>query len=389
MRGKRIPITNGGAGYTAALRVGSRRGTANVILDTGSSTLAVNHSTWKPQRDAAARATVWAQDITYGTAGWAGPVLNTKVRLGGVRLSAGIVAVVLDEIPHGFGPADGILGLAYGRLNGCYDLSAFLRRHHIDPAVTYPWPFLARNSRSAIEHAAKLFSAMPKKTLTPFFTQLVDERKAVNKFAFYTRRSVPHAKKRAENKGFFILGGGEEQRDLYRGAFATVRVVHDKHYNTALKAVQVGDAAPVRAGRLPRRLKRLISNSLVDSGTDCLALATDVFDTIMLSLDRRLAKIARRSAQSRKGVRNAEVDLARWPTITFILAGKRGEDVPLVCAPSTYWQLDAGEPGRAMFRINSAGRVQSILGLPLFNNYYTVFDRSVGKNGVIRFAKIK
>jgi hypothetical protein len=81
--------------------------------------------------------------------------------------------------------------------------------------------------------------------------------------------------------------------------------------------------------------------------------------------------------------------LARWPTITFILAGKRGEDVPLVCAPSTYWQLDAGEPGRAMFRINSAGRVQSILGLPLFNNYYTVCDRSVGKNGVIRFAKIR
>jgi hypothetical protein len=32
---------------------------------------------------------------------------------------------------------------------------------------------------------------------------------------------------------------------------------------------------------------------------------------------------------------------------------------------------------------------QSILGLPLMNNYYTVFDRSQDVNGVIRFAKIK
>jgi len=42
-----------------------------------------------------------------------------------------------------------------------------------------------------------------------------------------------------------------------------------------------------------------------------------------------------------------------------------------------------------MFQINPIGQVQSILGLPLFNNYYTVFDRSVDKSGVIRFAQIK
>jgi hypothetical protein len=32
---------------------------------------------------------------------------------------------------------------------------------------------------------------------------------------------------------------------------------------------------------------------------------------------------------------------------------------------------------------------QSILGLPLMNNYYTLFDRSVDPSGVIRFATIK
>lgn len=32
---------------------------------------------------------------------------------------------------------------------------------------------------------------------------------------------------------------------------------------------------------------------------------------------------------------------------------------------------------------------QSILGLPLMNNYYVVFDRSLDSQGVIRFAPIK
>jgi hypothetical protein len=37
---------------------------------------------------------------------------------------------------------------------------------------------------------------------------------------------------------------------------------------------------------------------------------------------------------------------------------------------------------------SAQGPNQSILGLPLLNNYYTVFDRSAG-TGVIRFAPIK
>ncbi|HKF71209.1 MAG TPA: pepsin-like aspartic protease [Stellaceae bacterium] len=387
MTGQRIHITNAGIGYTATLHVGSHQDPANVILDTGSSTLAVRHSAYKPRHDAAIKATDLAQDIIYRTGGWVGPVITTTLALGGIGLPRGIMAIALDEEPHSFGPADGILGLAYDQLNGCYDLSAYLKRH--GAAATYPWPFPARDSMSTVKHLAKLFSAMPKKTLTPFFTQLVDAEKAANKFAFYTRRSVPRATKRAENAGFFILGGGEEQHDLYQGKFLDVEVVHDKHYNTTLKAVQVGHAPPARAHSLPAQFKKLISNSIIDSGTDCLALATDVFKAITSSLDPKLAAIAKRALNSRKGVANAEVDLARWPDITFILEGERGRDVPLVCAPKTYWQLDAGEPGRALFRINPFGQVLSILGLPLLNNYYTVFDRSAHKTGVIRFAKMK
>ena len=45
--------------------------------------------------------------------------------------------------------------------------------------------------------------------------------------------------------------------------------------------------------------------------------------------------------------------------------------------------------GPGVFQINNGGTFpQSILGLPLFNNYYTVFDRTQDPYGAVRFAPI-
>jgi hypothetical protein len=65
--------------------------------------------------------------------------------------------------------------------------------------------------------------------------------------------------------------------------------------------------------------------------------------------------------------------------------------VALTVAPTTYWQSDSPAPGQASFRITGplSEANQSNLGLPLLNNYYTVFDRGAGAQGVIRFAPIK
>ena len=50
-------------------------------------------------------------------------------------------------------------------------------------------------------------------------------------------------------------------------------------------------------------------------------------------------------------------------------------------------------PGQAYFQIivplQGDDENWSVLGLPLLNNYYTIFDRSLSTNGVIRFAPIK
>jgi hypothetical protein len=67
--------------------------------------------------------------------------------------------------------------------------------------------------------------------------------------------------------------------------------------------------------------------------------------------------------------------------------------VKLEVKPETYWQTDAPKAGYATAVLqgdNGQGGGQSILGLPLMNNYLTVFDRSVDRGmGVISFAKIK
>ena len=60
----------------------------------------------------------------------------------------------------------------------------------------------------------------------------------------------------------------------------------------------------------------------------------------------------------------------------------------LSCSPQTYWQTDAGTPGQAIFQISNSQMPQSILGLPLMNNYYTVFDRTQDPYGAIGFAPI-
>jgi hypothetical protein len=400
MTGVRIPITNvyGGGDYTAVIQVGNRKTPAHVILDTGSSTLAVKQSVYDADQDKAKKATASAQDVTYGTGGWAGPILKTTLAISGqhgsVGLPNGAVALALDLEPHNFGPADGVFGLAYNSLNTCYDLTALLERHGIRPPITYPWPFPARDTQSAVEQMQKIFQELPHKPLTPFFTQLVDEKKCANKFAFYTKRSMPKVNKNdPANRGLFILGGGEEQTDLFDGKFVNVDVVHDAWYNTTLKSIRVGDGAVIPAHPLaPEYAKTMFSNSVVDSGTNSLALSANLFKAVMQAFGRlnpAFAKLAAQSLQSGNGVANSSVRLAQWPNITFVLAGEHGEDISLTCVPQTYWQFDAGAAGRARFQINAMGQVQTILGLPLFNNYYTVFDRSTDKSGVVRFAPIK
>jgi hypothetical protein len=412
----RIPITNifCSSDYTATLFVGSEKTPANVIMDTGSSTLAVKPSTYHAAKDNDMTTTTLAQEVLYGTGGWAGPVVNTSLVMGtekgSVRLEHAPIAITSVQQPGNFEKdVDGIMGLAYNALNGAYDFKSYIAKNKIDPAATFPWIFPAKSFKTFSKQFQKVVSSqrIPEENVVPYFTELETKGIVSDKFAFYTLRSwirlkTTNAKKIASdpyNNGWFILGGGEEEKDLYTGGFVNVAVMHDLYYNTNLRAVQVAGCEPVAALPLQRKYRPYaISNSIVDSGTSDLSLSQDVYDAIINSfqkLDPWFVKLINRSNQlnqKNKAIATSSLKLEKWPDIIFILAGENGEDVKLTCTPDTYWQTDFPAGGQAMFQISGPieeGLNQSILGLPLMNNYYCVFDRSLDSYGIIRFAKIK
>jgi len=398
----RVPINNvkGGGDYTGEIRVGSQGAVANVILDTGSSTLAVIPRVYKVAEDKNVTLTSFAQLVTYGTGGWSGPVLQTTLSMGSGANQASVntyIAIADEQLPHNLGPADGILGLAFNSLNGAYDLTAYLTSQNVNPPVTYPWLFPVRTSAAALQQVEQFLARLTEIDLTPYFTALETANVTRNIFAFYTLRSTPNMASANPatdplNNGIFVLGGGLDQVDLYTGEPLNVAVLDNLYYNTNLKAVQVGNTAPVGVNPLPAsQAKSLGSNSIVDSGTNSLVLAQNVYDAVISGLGSLSANFATlvREATSNGAVPQSNLNLSNWPDIKFVMQGADGGDVTLICTPATYWQTDAYQAGYAAFQINNGGNFPlSILGLPLFNNYYTVFDRTQNPYGTINFAPI-
>jgi hypothetical protein len=404
----RLDITNvlSGNDYSAQLVIGSNGAVANVILDTGSSTLAVEPSVYTGAGDKDLQASTIAQLVTYGTGGWAGPVVNTTLSFG-----AGAGQLVLPNCPiaitavqekGNFQGVTGIMGLAYNGLNNAFDFKTYLARQ--GKASIYPWPF-GKAWKTFLAGFGKLVQTARASgvDVKPYFDQLEEGGVVANKFAFYTlrswvslRRGTTVADTSADplNRGYLILGGGEEQNDLYTGAFSTVSVLHDLYYNTNLKSVRVDGSPPHQAAPLqPQDLASSISNSIIDSGTSDLSLAQDVFQAIAQGLQQKnpaFGQAIEAATNTRGGIAAASLNLAQWPNIYFTLEGENGQDVELACTPQTYWQTDFPAAGQAVFQISGPLNTvnQSILGLPLMNNYYTVFDRSQDVNGVVRFATI-
>ena len=403
----RIPITNvwDGSAYSAKLGVGAGGAVVNVMLDTGSSTLAVESAAYDGTADSALMVTSLAQLITYGAGGWAGPVVTTDVTFG-----EGSDALVLKDTPiaiatvqlGSLGGVNGVLGLAYGGENPAWDLSAHLTGKGL-PAATFPWPFGTGDWNGFLAAFQPIIQAMAPHLVSPYPDQLAGEGLVANRFAFYALRSAVSTRMGADpasqgkdplNNGVFVLGGGEEQTDLYDGAFVSVAVVHDLFYNVNLTSVRVGAGVPVKAAPLQAAWQAsLASNALIDSGSDHLRLASDVYQAVLAGLAAASPAFGSLvdDALAGRPVAMAALDLTAWPDIVFTLSGVAGDDMPLVIAPETYWQADSPVPGQASFRISGplSEANQSNLGLPLLNNYYTVFDRSAGAQGEIRFAPIR
>jgi hypothetical protein len=403
----RIPITNvwDGSAWSARLGIGAGGAMANVLLDTGSATLAVESSVYDGTDDPALMVTGLAQLITYSGGGFAGPVVTTDVTFG-----EGADALVLKDTPlaiavvqqGSLGGVNGVMGLAYAGINPAYDLTPWFGAKGL-PAATFPWPFQAGDWNGFLGQFQPVVQPLQPQTIPPCLDQLAARGLIANRFAFYTLRSAVSTRMGDDpasqagdplNNGVFVLGGGAEEDDLYEGAFASVAIVHDVFYNVSLTSVRVGGGASVKAATLQTPYQAsLVSNALIDSGSDHLRLANDVYQAVLAGLAAANPAFGQlvNDALAGRPVAMAALDLAAWPDIVFTLSGVAGEDVPLTVAPQTYWQTDTPVPGHASFRIAGplSAANQSNLGLPLLNNYYTIFDRAAGAQGVIRLAPIK
>jgi hypothetical protein len=366
----RIPITNihMDGDYTGQILVGPEQTPMNVILDTGSSALALDGHKYQPAPGD--EHTRLAQTDSYGDgSSWTGAVINTAVAIGtggaSVTLPNANVAVAYDASSNMFRQADGILGLAYAALDDAFQMPQDTWAHK------YTAPQVSQGTRTEIP---------------PYLTQLDGANVTSDIVSFYTKRSFIHAggAKDPLNQGWMIVGGGVEATDLYTGSFQVVKVLADQWYNTNLKAIIVGHTSPIQVkARGPQGMP---SNSIVDSGTNSLNLPATLLKAIFSKFSADQQQLLHTSVFDQRVVPTSSLHLADWPDITFVLQGDTG-NVSLLVSPRDYWQVDVGKPSPAMAAFTQGDPALSILGLPLMNGYFTIFDGEAdGGRGVIRFA---
>jgi hypothetical protein len=407
----RIPINNTYAkgGYCARVHIGHHQHPVNLVLDTGSSTLAVHNGSYKPECDSALQPTSLAQDVIYGKGGWYGPVVTTRVRMGLPGHSANLnkvrIAVTCKEQAQSFVDADGILGLAYCGLNPAYDLEQYLQSNQVTPAYSYPFLMNAAQQDKSVRQYRQFLHQYPRRQLTPYFTQLEEQGVVANQFALLTHRSsiyqtdssCPLEKLAAHhlNQGVFVLGKPKLHLDLYREPFHSIKVLDDKYYNVELLGLQLGEGQPLSAPRLQSNEQPgYRTNAIIDSGSTLIVLPQVLFQALMEQFyainpdfQTLLAPFQTFSGEE-AGIALTQLKLSDWPPLHLDFTGEQGMPVRLTLKPETYWQTHAPKSNQAYFKLTTVPDWpnQSILGLPLLNNYYCLFDRSAGGTGAIRFA---
>src|SRR5579871_2589468 len=374
----RIPITNiyMGGDYTGVICVGPTKKQLNVILDTGSSALALDGSKYQPDFPAGDQSTNFAQTDSYGDGStWTGAVIKTTLTVGtgsaSATLNAGNAAIAYQASSDMFGQTDGILGLAYAPLDDAFQM----------PQDTWKNQYTSTQVRTG-----------KRGDLVPYLTQLAQTGVTSDKISFYTRRSFIHVgggdASDPLNQGWMIVGGGEESTDLYTGTFQSVKVLADEWYNTNLKSIQVGTTTPLKVGA--RGAKGMPSNSIVDSGTNSLNLGPTLLKGLFTRFSAEQQALLQQSVYDNRLVAVSELgNLASWPKLTFVLEGDAG-DVSLTVNPGDYWQVNTQSVGAALCAITVGEPGLDILGLPIMNGYFTIFDGEAdGGRGVIKFATRK
>lgn len=397
--------------YTATGRFGEHGDPAQLILDTGSSTLVVGPRAYRPERDGRLAATPWVQEIRYGGGAWAGPVLRSRLAFGHGHHARAIddaLFACCETEDALFQGADGLWGLAYRQLDPAWDVSALLGQQGHAPPLSWPWPY-AQGHELDLGRFHDFLRQQPQTHLRPAFTALEEEGVVRNRFALAIGRAVVHAAHGKPslaaleadplNRGALVLGGGAEQQHLYHGGFQDVRITHALYYNANLRSVRVGTDDPIPVPPLPpSRVADLGSNAMLDTGCSFLVFDAGTHEAVMASLARcdpgfpGLVARAREALARGEGLPLNDVRVQRWPDLHLALESTGGGEVVLRIPASHYWLANSPAVGQCTCLLAAplphfAG--QALLGLPVFAGRYAVFDRGGPGDGLVRFAKAR
>lgn len=137
----RVDITNVymKGDYTGQIFVGPKAQPMNLILDTGSSALALDGHKYNPDLAGGDQATDLAQTDSYGDgSSWTGALIKTKLTIGtgtgAITLARGNASVAYARSANMFSSADGILGLAYAALDDAFAMPQNTWQHKYNSA---------------------------------------------------------------------------------------------------------------------------------------------------------------------------------------------------------------------------------------------------------------
>lgn len=405
-----INITLGLGAYTTQLWIGSEQVAVNVLIDTGSSTLAIDLKKYQPEQDTHLETTIYAQDVVYGSGGWAGPVIRTQIELNhsdALKLNNAPLAITAESQQQNFQQADGIWGLAYHHLNKAYDVTTYLTGQSPALRATFPWPFDIGSTPSAVADFKKHLRSFPEHDITPLFTAFEENQVTPNQFALLTSRSIVSipsenmsaADVAAEtlNQGQFIIGQMELAELTAQTPQRSIRVFHDAYYNTHLQAIRVDGFESFTAPPLDEKHQHnFFSNAIIDSGCSYVILQKQLY-TYLLTCFKQLNSdfidcidAFNQALAAKTDYQNSQLNLSQWPTLYLIFSGDNDAPVELKIEPKNYWQSNAQGPENWHFMLMNQlpqWPDQSICGLPLMNDYLCIFDRSCGQQGVIHWLE--
>jgi hypothetical protein len=395
-----VPLNNvkGKGDFCAELEIGEPSQLQTLLLDSGSSSLVLSPQHYDASIDQRIEPTTLCQHVKYGVGEWLGPVVSSQITIGTGRHKATIrsafFAIAEERKANTFVRTSGILGLAYEPLNTAHDLSI----------NTFPWrPECSEKVQSELFLRKVLNS--PKKQVNTFFSQCVEQGIVPDQFGFLVHRSsVFHSKNKETseqlsahplNQGMLALGKPHLHTQLHKNDFIHIPLVCDKYYNVNLLGVKVESQAMLTPPPfIEHKSKPSNSNCFVDSGANAILLPESLFTELMQNLAQAVPHQAHLLSAYQQyngkevGIPLNNLNLSEWPNIQFTFSGRKGRSDNLILTPYSYWQTHAPECNQASFKITTlpGWQAQTILGLPLMCEYYTIFDRQAGDKGALVFA---